>query len=741
MTMSASTIDRVCVLCLASLGAAGPGASVAAESAAPNSAGALEEIVVTAQRREENVQNIAVAVTALSGEMLADKAVARLDDLQFASPALTITDAGLTQSVNIRGVGLASGSPQVTPGVATYVDGVFQPAIVSTPGFYDIGTIEVLRGPQGTFVGSSSTGGAIFINSRNPDLNRTDGYVEAAMGNYSNRTAQGAINVPITDTLAVRFAGNYRHRDSYYTDIGPLGNEPAGLDEASGRLGVLWKPTDAFQALLKSELIERETGGYAYRPSPDTPYAALRSSDPRLLAYDDPTRNDEHASQTTLELRYELPNGVTLRSLSGYQDKDIRNLYDFDASIQPSPPPNPFPRVTQDQYVRERVLTQEINVISRTDGAFDWIVGGYFQRNKIDVDIEQPSDGFMTDINIANRKTGTGYFGQIGYKFTPALKLNVGGRYSTFDASSRGAVIIGRGVPVPPFNTVGLPVADLSGTHEDGRGTGKVALEWTPNDDNLMYAFVARGYKPGGFNSATDEFDPETVTDYELGWKSTLFDGRLRTQVGGFWYDYTGFQLDLLSPLTGQVQTENIADATLRGVEVQAQARFGGWGFDFGIAYVDSELSDVQFVNQRALPPGTNLPQCAPGASPGVPPTCFDYTPFMTSATGRSMLYSPEVTYNAGTEYTFLIGNATLRPRINYGYIGAQFTNLLYSPTRDRLAPRGLLSAQLTYARDAWSLEAYGTNLADKEYVAGQFGNNETYGAPREYGLRASIRF
>lgn len=738
--MSASNINRVCVLCLTSLSVAAPGLAAAAESSQPSTTTVLEEIVVTAQRREENVQNIAIAITALTGDELKDKAVTRLDDLQFASPALTITDAGLTQSVNIRGIGLASGSPQVTNGVATYVDGVFQPPIVTTSSFYDIGTIEVLRGPQGTFVGSSSTGGAIFINSRSPSLDGTDGYAQASVGNYSSRGFEGAINVPIGDTLAMRFAGIHRQRDSFYTDIGPFNNEPGKLDETAGRVGILWKP-GAFQALLKSEMVERETGGYAQRPTLGSVYAPLRSSDLRTLTYDDRTRNDEKAHQSTLELRYTLGNGVILRSISGYQDKKIWNLYDTDATIQPAlPPPNPFPRNSMDQFVRERIWTEEINIISPTDGDFDWIFGGYWQRNRINVDITILSTANVpTDIDIANEKELTGFFAQVGYKFAPGWKLNVGARQSNFDASSRGGVVIGRGLPFPPFNGTGLQVANLTGSHDDGRATGKVAIEWTPNDDNLIYAFVARGYKPGGFNSATDEFDPETVLDYELGWKATLLDGRLRTNIGGFWYDYEGFQLDLLSPLTGQLQTQNIADATVRGLEAQAQARIGGWGFDVGIAYVDSELSEVQFVNQRALPPGTNLPQCPPGTPTG--PTCFDYGPYMASATGRTMLLSPELTYNAGTEYTFAIGDATLRPRINYAYIGEQWTNLLYSPVTDRLAPRGLWSAQLTFEREAWSVEAYGTNLSDKEYISGNGPNTEFYGPPREYGVRGTFRF
>lgn len=701
----------------------------------------LEEVIVTAQRRTESAQSVAIAVTALSGDELNDKAVSRLDDLQFAAPALTITDAGLTRSVNIRGIGLASGSPAVTAGVATYVDGLFQPPIATSTGYYDIGGIEVLRGPQGTFVGSSSTGGAIFINTRNPQLGRRDGRIEFMAGSQDSLGLQAAGNLALGDTLAVRVAGNYRSRDSFYRDLGPAGSRAGQLEEMSGRVGLLWQPTEAFSLLAKFESTRRDTGGYAYRPIPTTQYAALRSDDPFDLTYDDDTQNDERPRQSSLELRYQFGNGITLRSLSGYQNKRIFNLYDSDGTVQQDPPDPLLPRGTQDQYVRERLWTQEFNLISPTGGTFDWVAGLYYQRNRIDVVIDQLSDGFPTDIDIHNRKIGKGVFAQVGYFLNPALKLNVGARYSTFDVTQEGAVVIGAGIPVPPFNGTGLQVADLEGTHDDGRVTGKVGLEWTPDNDNLFYGFVARGYKPGGFNSATSEFDPETVIDYEIGWKATLLGGRVRTQVGAFWNDYQDFQLDALNPESGQVQTTNIANAKVRGVEAQMQARIARWGLDAGVALVDSELSRVEFINQRALPPGTNLPQCAPGVPPGDPPTCFDYAPYVTSATGRRLLYSPQLTFNAGVEYYFDLGMATLRPRLNYAYIGSQYTNLLYSPVTDRLASRGILSAQLTWEREDWRVEAFGTNLTDKTYVGGQFGNNEFYGAPREYGVRVSKQF
>src|SRR5271163_4900678 len=183
----------------------------AAQQASPNSSAAegsnpLTEIIVTAERRPENLQTTPIAVTVLSEDNLVKKGVVQMADLQNASPSLSISPAGLTASVNIRGIGLDSGSPAVVPGVASYRDGLWQPPILTTDTFYDIGSVEVLRGPQGTFVGSNSTGGAIFINSRSPDFNGLHGDLQAQVGNYSEWATQGAVNLPINDTWAARVA-------------------------------------------------------------------------------------------------------------------------------------------------------------------------------------------------------------------------------------------------------------------------------------------------------------------------------------------------------------------------------------------------------------------------------------------------------------------------------------------------------------------------------------------------------
>lgn len=721
-----------------------------ADQPAGEASGSLQEIVITAQRRSENLQTVPIAVTALQGGDLAGKAVTSIADLENATPSLSISNSGLTNSVNIRGVGLASGNPNVGNGVATYVDGLFQPPIVSTNQFYDIADIEVLRGPQGTLVGSNSTGGAILINSQSPKLSGTDGYVNVGAGNYGEVSTDAAINLPVNDVLAFRVAGEYNSRDSFYKSIGPDYTNAGSLNEKSGRIGALFKPGN-FQALLKMEYTDRNTGGYAATPVPGSQYAPFAPANPFVLSYDTPTENHERGLISSLELRYEIPDGVTLRSLSGYQDKNIHNLVDYDGTSENTPA---NPQLTYDQYVREREWTEEINILSPKADAYNWVVGAYLQHNKIDVNIREDGatgpDGPTLYIYVPQNKTTTGWFGQVNFKLAPQWELQTGLRYSTFKVDGDGFVAlelptaacahIGPGLPV---TFAGCEVGNTGGNEQDGRVTGKVALNYTVNEQNLLYGFVARGYKPGGFNSPSSNFGPETVMDYELGWKSTVFDGHVRTQLGGFYYQYHDFQFQELNLSNGTNGVENLPTATIDGIEASLQAQLGGWGADAGLSYVHSHLpSPGAFVNPHTLPPSATGAQCAPGQTAG----CFDYTPYLVEGSGGPNLYSPEWTFNAGVQYTAdLTDNVGLTPRVNFAYLSSQYTSLTYSNVTDYLPAHGLLSALLTLKlyKD-WSVEAYGTNLTDKIYRTGQGLDNANYyfyGAPRQYGIRVGYRF
>ncbi len=703
----------------------------------------VADIIVTAQRRSENLQVVNIAATAVSGDDLTSKAVVRQLDLQNIAPGLTITKSGLTESVNIRGIGIASGSPQVANGVASYLDGVFQPPVVSTGSFYDISSIEILRGPQGTLVGSNSTGGAIFINTNKPRLGELGGVVNLGYGNYNNLNMNAAVNLPIGETLAVRVSGLVATRDSYYRDIGSFNNKPDRLSEQDIRGQILWKPGN-FSAHYKAELINRDTGGYAYQPILTTGYASSREPVPYQLNYNAPTANIEDAFINSLELKYETDGGLVIRALGAYQNKRIFNLYDNDATSRFISGPLAA-QAGQNQHVRERQTTGEINIISPADKPFSFILGGYYQRNKIDIQIYN----YNSVTNVQTQwiepnvdKVITGAFAQANYKVSDQLEFQAGVRYSHFKVDGSGGVFVGRGPA--GLNTPGINVSPQTGHHTDGRMTGKVAINWKPSEDQLIYVFAARGYKPGGINPPTPpglEFKPETVTDYEAGWKASFLDRHLKTQIGVFYNKYRDFQQQILNLNSGRAGVTNVPSATIKGFEAQVQAKFGGLGIDGGIAYTDTKLGASSLVNTRNIPgfnPNSALPQCTATL---VLPNCFNYTPFIQNTTGGPSLYAPKWTWNLGAEYTIPVGEASITPRIQYSYVGSQFTNLLYNPVTDRLASHGLLSANIAYVTGKLRLELYGTNLTKEYYVSGQTGNNEFYGAPREYGVRVGLKF
>jgi len=705
-----------------------PGAAQAASDAA--SPAATGEIVVTAQRRSENSQKVAIALTAISGDQLTDKAITVQRDLQNAAPGLTITKAGLTESINIRGIGLSSGSPQVANGVATYIDGLFQPPITQSFDMYDIRSVEILRGPQGTLVGSNSTGGAIFINSNRPQFGKFGGNATLEYGSYNNVRANGAINIPIGQDLAIRLATNQHWRDSYYKDLGPRQNQPDRLEEHDERLSMLYN-SGGFTAYWKGELAQKQTGGYAYQPIAGTQFAAGRAQQRYTVNYDSPTTNFERAFTTALELRYQTPGGLVVRSLAGYQNKRIWNTYDVDGTNAATTPAMFGPQF-EDQYVREREYTGEINIISPDTKPFNFILGGYYQRNKIDVLLHFSGTApFPIVVNPVNDKLTLGGFAQANYRFSPKFEIQAGVRYSHFHVEGTGAVYLG-GTPPAAFLTI-----PQTGTESDGRLTGKVALNFKPDESNLIYAFAARGYKPGGINPPGGFFEPETVWDYEAGWKSSFLDRHVRTQLGVFYNKYRKFQLDVISPASGQTGVVNLGDATIKGAEAQIQAHLGGLSFDAGVSYVDSSLSSVTVIN-KWQPGAANaqLPACTPVLVSG----CFPYQ-FITTSSGPNLL-SPKWTWNAGIHYTMKLGEkASLTPRINYSYVGSQWGYVTYLPQYDLINAHHLVNMSVSLDWKSYKLEGFVTNLTKEYFVTGQSGLNEFYSAPREFGVRFGATF
>jgi len=546
-------------------------------------------------------------------------------------------------------------------------------------------------------------------------------------GNYSTFDAEGAIGLALSDTVAVRAAFLSRDRDSFYTDIGPANNDAGSLDEKRARLGFLWQPTDSLDFYLKYETSEKDNGGLPNRPIAGSAFAFGRTDDIRNISYNTDTRHKENDDTLLLDVGYTFSNGVAVKMLGGMQEKEIDILWDFDSTSVVG--------LEQTQVIQEDQDSYEVNLISPDDAKIQWVVGYYHQTNNIDVDIQTPGPRIL----IGVEKITKGLFGQVGFNVTDDLQLEFGLRQAWFEAGG----LPGSGGYFGPIENG--PAFPINGQHDDDDTLGKLTAKWTYNEDQLLYATAAKGYKPGGYNNLNpaDNFKPESVQSIEFGWKANALDGAVRTAVAVFYNDYEDFQFDSIDIASGTNGIKNVGEATIKGVEFSIDGQFGDLRLDASISLVDSDLSPASdIVNERALPPeADSLPQCVGGA---VPPSCFDYTPFVISNVGGPNLRSPERSLTFGAEYAVeLSGGATLTPRVNYGWIDEQWVNILYDPGTDLLESRGLLSALLTYERDNWTIQAFGRNLADKEYVSGQYLslNVEYYGAPREYGIRATYGF
>jgi iron complex outermembrane recepter protein len=697
-----------------------------AQPAPPPPPNAIGEVVVTAEPRTQNLQTAPIAAVVLSNEELDRKNIDSIDDLEFSTPSLTVSSSGQGNSMNIRGIGKNSIAGNTTSAVATYRDGIGTiSGFFNGEPYYDVATVEVLRGPQGTFVGQNAAGGAIFVNTRDPVLGRVDGFAEAGIGNYDSFEFTGAISIPLGETFAARIAFRHSQRDSFFdvfTDAARTQRHPEHVgaqDLNSLRLGLLWAPMDTLEVKFKLDLSELDNHGYAFGVVPGFPNAAPMptniSGDPFVVGnnFFDNYAVDRLA-RGALDIRYTLPGGIKLRSLSGaqYINTYIRN--DDDGSLNR----------TQSQHIRAifRIYSQELTLLSPEDQRLRWIAGAYAN---IETLYFPEDDGFVGTTNgvptiqikwRTPRQTEAVY-GQVSFDITDALEVQAGLRYNHYRVSQN--VIIG-------FPTLNCAVALCKqNVHEEEQLTGKLALNYTLNENHFLYAFVATGHTTGGVNlvPGIPNYEPTIVTDYEAGWKATLMNGQLRTQLGVFYNDIKDYQINYLDVTTGRSAYQNLHDDSyIRGVEFTAQARIGDFSGDIGIALIDSELGDAQVFDSvlgRAINPK-----------------------------GNPHPFTPNYTVNIGVEYAFHVLGGTLSPRVDFSWVDTQTLTATDRITAagvpiDRIFKHDLVNASLVYERAPWRATAFVTNLTKEEYIEahGGPGYNAYPNEPRRFGLRVHREF
>jgi iron complex outermembrane receptor protein len=694
-------------------------------NAATTASDAPEEIVVTAERRTENLQTAPIAATVLSGQDLTNRGVTTVDGLQFISPAATVNNFGQGNDFNIRGIGKGEHNTQTSTGVITYRDGIATfPGYFTLEPYYDISSVEILRGPQGTFGGQNSTGGAVFVTTNNPQINGGyHGYIAGQAGNYSDFGAQGAVNIPLSDTLAARVAFNSEVRDSFYTFEGPGGTHytgnPGDVRTYSARVSLLWHPTEQFTALWKTDGNYLDFGAY-----PADPYYA--TNDPIHLTANSPQQAIDRGIRSSLKLDYVFGNGLTLRSLTGYQYAVSQYRADLDGTSAVN--------YTFGDYVPTRLWSQEIDIISPDNGFMTWTVGAYADYLKYwftppyKFYIATPPGSIFSEYLLqgTNPEQHMAVFGQVSFNLSQSWQLQLGGRYTHATTKNEGDVL-----------QYGLPI-DITQSADFSNFSGKAALNWTVDENNFVYGFISTGFRPGGLNvpvgfGLTPPFKEERITDYEVGWKNIAFGGHLRTQLSAFYNEYDNFQVTVGYPQLPTFGFElNVPDTThIYGFEAQAQAAFGDLSFDVGAAWIHSSLGDFYATDPRIA----SITACDPASGPASASCIF--------LGGNDQTYAPNFTFNVAAQYDFHLSDQdTVTPRVNFGHVSQQWATLFENPLLgDRIESRNIWGGQLAWTHGDIVTTLYVTNASNEQYVGALNSGLRFMGPPRQYGIRVMKTF
>jgi iron complex outermembrane receptor protein len=726
----------------------------------------LEEVLVTAQKREENVQTAPLAITAITGANLAKDRVLTLEDLAHNMTGISFTaNSPQSNEINIRGVvNTRLSSPTADQSVATFVDDVY----VSRSGnlnsaFYDVARVEVVRGPQGVLLGKNVAGGAVNIISNAPSFDAS-GRMTVTLGNYDLQQTNGYITGPITESLAGRVSFQTINRGGYYRDI--LHNQDLeNLDSKQARIQLAYAPEGSdLRASLNVDYSKDSNDGIhrvglksTTLPTGFTPWSTTRSLIAALrpgglkrteslpiwpLFKGDTAPTPQGARHETydiiIKVEKDVAENVRLSSITGYRNNNSFTLYD-----QTGLGPNNGYNVAGPLLFAEPVnfiegmnqVSQELRLAStNTESRFDWIVGAYYQKTNVhqynrywgeSTVLPTLSGESHWDDHGHNRDVAL--FAQVGFKITDTLKLDVGARY-TKDKKygfQRG-IIVATGDRLNPNDLA--PLTPLTTNFATAYGdswkelTPQATLRWTPDDRNMAYVTISKGFKGGGFqNSASNAFaaqtpyDPEKVTNYEAGYKTELLDRRVRWNTAVFYMEYKDLQVQqtLASCLCNVIS--NAPGATIKGVETDFQFAPTQWlrAWASG-SYVHAEYDTFIFA-------GVNN-------------------------SGNRMQRTPRWQGAIGAEATTSVGSweDALSARLSYRYQG----KMPWAPENTTWEDGyGTLDGRvtLTLPDRPWSVSVFGKNLGKTIYRTNiiPFFQEEmsSFGAPRTYGIELSASF
>ena len=731
----------------------------------------LEEIIVTAQKREQNLQDVGISVTAFSGEQIRKLGFTNTTDVVLMTPGLNYTVPNAESSqINffLRGVGLNDFADANENPVAVYLDDVYRPAMGGLSfQMYDMERVEVLRGPQGTLFGRNTTGGLIHYITKRP-TDEVDGYLSLTGGSNSQIKIEGALGGPLGDTVSGRLSVAMNKHDGYTKNrgIGPDYNE---TDATAARGQLLFTPNDELDVLVQAYYSDNDAAVGAWqhqatrfdangesvplgamdqdmsvdcnadgmldagdlRPAPGTDCFGYRDTDgdPFAGEYDRDGKVQVENSGATINANWDTGN-VTWTSITAFQTVDRLQSEDTEAG--------PFPLVQPTFQAQTDTFTQELRVAGGSD-ALRWVAGLYYFNNDVDghYTLDLTNLGFIFfDANFTQETDSVALFGQLEFDLSDRWTLIVGARgaseekeldYLNVDTSGFFTGVVGLPTNVA-FDFDTTSVGNLA-KHDNDSFSGKLELDWKPNEDLLVYGSISQGTKSAGFNVGfldenfifasnsvdTIPYGEETLTSFEVGFKSTLGDGRTRLNGSAFYYDYEDFQTFRFELLNAIIFN---TDAEVSGGELELQSSPAeGWDLALGLSVLDATAK--------------NIPNPLGGSR------------------DRDMVAAPDLSANALVSYTWPAFNGHMAVQAWANYQDEVFYDIQNVPV-SREDGYTVSNLRVSYAAqdDRWNLAAFVHNIADEEYLiytfdfTGFFGfNQQAYGQPRWSGITFQYNF
>lgn len=692
----------------------------------------LEDIVVTAQKRSENVQSVPLAITALSSDSLVERSISDVASLATSVPNMTFGTYGGSARIAIRGVGYDNVGQAHEGRVAYHLDGVYisrPAAIVGT--FYDVERVEVLRGPQGTLYGRNATGGSVNVVSKAP-TDYWDGYLRVGYGNYNALSSEGAVGGPIAEGVNFRIAYTVENRDGWGENV-TTGNEIDDARRRGARATLSFDLGSSGRLDLSGDYYREKDANYGnHYLGAGNPTVTPRGfvlggyapTDERDIANNFEPINDRESYGFSARAEFDI-GYATLKSISSYRHSEFLIKTDFDATSAPLSIVN--------YYDDARQLSQELQ-LSGSVGDLEYIVGAYYFDEKITGGSFIPFDRAMalplpslfvqgfTSFGTVTAHAVAG-FGQIDYDLSEHLTATLGARYSWEKHEVTDRTNFNLTIPYPPQIDISAPLR-TGVTTTDQSFTPKFQISYKPDKDLMLYASASKGFKSGGFDIGSNNppFDPETLWAYEGGMKGTFANGRVRLNAAGFYYDYTNLQVTKV--VFNTIQIQNAASSVVYGAEAELTIiPAGGFQVDMVPAWLHTEYKGFSTANP---------------SNPGMDP----------NLSGNQLTQAPELSFRFGAEYKWDVadGQMKLRGEMNYQ------SRLYFTPYNEKhvsRAPNTKFNAFLNYDADDWDISLYGLNLTDKTTIASALVASSLAGfpilgtldAPRTYGVKMGYRF